>query len=31
MHPHPTLTETLMEDTELLHGSPTHYCKPPRK
>ena len=31
MHPHPTLTETLMEDAELLHGSVTHYYKPPRK
>src|SRR6516162_420787 len=31
MHPHPTLTETLMEDAELLHGSATHYFKPPRK
>jgi dihydrolipoamide dehydrogenase len=31
MHPHPTLTETLMEDAELLHGSATHYYKPPRK
>jgi dihydrolipoamide dehydrogenase len=31
MHPHPTLTETMMEDAELLHGSATHYFKPPRK
>jgi dihydrolipoamide dehydrogenase len=31
MHPHPTLTETIMEDAELLHGSATHYYKPPRK
>jgi dihydrolipoamide dehydrogenase len=31
MHPHPTLTETIMEDAELLHGSATHYYKAPRK
>ena len=31
MHPHPTLTETIMEDAELLHGNATHYFKPPRK
>jgi dihydrolipoamide dehydrogenase len=31
MHPHPMPTETLMEDAELLHGSATHYYKPPRK
>jgi dihydrolipoamide dehydrogenase len=31
MHPHPTLTETIMEDAELVHGSATHYYKPPRK
>lgn len=31
MHPHPTLTKTIMEDAELLLGSTTHYFKPPRK
>jgi dihydrolipoamide dehydrogenase len=31
MHPHPTLTEALQEDAELLHGSDTHYYNPPRK
>jgi dihydrolipoamide dehydrogenase len=30
MHPHPTLTETLMEGAELVHGPATHYV-PPRK
>jgi dihydrolipoamide dehydrogenase len=24
MHPHPTLTETVMEAAELLHGNATH-------
>jgi hypothetical protein len=24
MHPHPTLTETLMEAGELAHGNATH-------
>jgi dihydrolipoamide dehydrogenase len=28
MHPHPTLTETLMEGAELLHGPATHYVPP---
>ena len=31
MHPQPMPTETIMEDAELLHGSATHYYKPPRK
>jgi dihydrolipoamide dehydrogenase len=31
MHPHPTLTETVMEAAELAHGSATHYYKPARK
>ncbi len=30
MHPHPTLTETLGEGAELLHGGATHYV-PPRQ
>jgi dihydrolipoamide dehydrogenase len=25
MHPHPTLTETLMEAGELVHGNATHF------
>ncbi len=31
MHPHPTLTETLMEAAELLHGGATHYVAPRRR
>ena len=31
MRPHPTLTGTIMDDATLLHGSATHYYKPPRK
>jgi dihydrolipoamide dehydrogenase len=31
MHPHPTLTETLMEGAELLHGNATHYVPPRRR
>jgi dihydrolipoamide dehydrogenase len=30
MHPHPTLTETMGEGAELLHGGATHYV-PPRQ
>lgn len=31
MHPHPTLTETLMEAGELVHGNATHFmAKKPR-
>jgi dihydrolipoamide dehydrogenase len=30
MHPHPTLTETMMESAELEHGSATHFMKPAR-
>ena len=31
MHPHPTLTETLTEGAELLHGNATHYVPPRRR
>lgn len=31
IHPHPTLSETLMEAAELLHGSSTHMYRPQRK
>jgi dihydrolipoamide dehydrogenase len=31
MHPHPTLTETLMEAAELLEGNATHYVAPRRR
>jgi hypothetical protein len=31
MHPHPTLTETIMKDAEPLRGSATLYYKPPQK
>ena len=31
IHPHPTLSETLMEAAELVSGSSTHLYKPPRK
>jgi len=30
IHPHPTLSETLMESGELAHGSSTHYFRPSR-
>jgi dihydrolipoamide dehydrogenase len=31
MHPHPTLSETVGEAAELLHGTATHLFRPPRK
>ena len=31
IHPHPTLSETLMEAAELVSGSSTHLYRPPRK
>jgi dihydrolipoamide dehydrogenase len=30
IHPHPTLTETLMESAEVFHGQSTHVYKPKR-
>jgi dihydrolipoamide dehydrogenase len=31
IHPHPTLSETLMEAAHVFHGSAAHYYKPKRK
>jgi len=31
LHPHPTLSETLMEAADLLHGVSTHYALPKRR
>jgi dihydrolipoamide dehydrogenase len=31
MHPHPTLTETMLEAAELLHEGATHYVPPRRR
>ena len=31
IHPHPTLTETLMESAEVFFGQATHVYKPKRK
>ncbi len=31
IHPHPTLTETLMEAADLIHGTATHFHRPKRK
>lgn len=31
IHPHPTLSETMMESAELFLGSSTHLYRPPRK
>jgi dihydrolipoamide dehydrogenase len=31
IHPHPTLSETLMEGGELIHGPSTHLYKPKKK
>ena len=31
IHPHPTLSETLMESAEVLFGTATHIYKRPRK
>jgi len=30
IHPHPTLSETVMEAAESFHGSPTHLYLPKR-
>jgi dihydrolipoamide dehydrogenase len=30
IHPHPTLSETVMEAAESFHGSPTHLFIPKR-
>ena len=31
IHPHPTLSETIMESAELIHGRTTHLYKPQKK
>jgi dihydrolipoamide dehydrogenase len=31
IHPHPTLTETIMEAADLFHGAATHFYQPQRK
>jgi dihydrolipoamide dehydrogenase len=31
IHPHPTLSETLMEAAHLFHGTATHYYRPSKK
>jgi dihydrolipoamide dehydrogenase len=31
IHPHPTLSETVMETAEVLFGQSTHVYKPKRK
>ena len=31
IHPHPTVSETIMEAAELYHGTPTHVAPPKRK
>ena len=31
IHPHPTLSETLMEAAHVFHNSAAHYYKPKRK
>ncbi len=31
IHPHPTLSETMMEAGELVHGASTHFYKPKKK
>jgi dihydrolipoamide dehydrogenase len=31
IHPHPTLSETLMEAAHLFHGTATHYYRPRKK
>jgi dihydrolipoamide dehydrogenase len=30
IHPHPTLSETLMESSEIFHGLATHVYRPKR-
>ena len=31
IHPHPTLSETIMESAELAYGAATHVAKPKKK
>jgi dihydrolipoamide dehydrogenase len=31
IHPHPTLSETVMEAADLFHSQSTHYWRPKRK
>jgi dihydrolipoamide dehydrogenase len=31
IHPHPTLTETIMEAADLFHGTATHFYQSKRK
>lgn len=31
IHPHPTLTETIMEAADLFHGNATHFFQPKRR
>jgi dihydrolipoamide dehydrogenase len=31
IHPHPTLTETIMEAADLFHGNATHFYQPKRR
>ncbi|HSO19693.1 MAG TPA: dihydrolipoyl dehydrogenase, partial [Desulfosarcina sp.] len=31
IHPHPTLSETLKEAADMVHGTATHYYRPKRK
>jgi len=31
IHPHPTLTETIMEAADLFHGTATHFYQARRK
>jgi dihydrolipoamide dehydrogenase len=31
IHPHPTLTETVMEAADIFHGTATHVYRPPKK
>jgi len=31
IHPHPTLTETIMEAADMFHGNATHFYQPRRK
>jgi len=31
IHPHPTLSETIMEAADVYHGIATHYHTPRRK
>jgi len=31
IHPHPTLSETVMEAADLIYGHATHYHRPKRR